>query len=90
MAQIIISPEELDSIGTQFYTKSQELQSLIAQSNNLVASTMANWKGQRAGKFSGDWESMKKNLEASVQTLQQTSELLKRAGSDFRAADTAG
>lgn len=90
MAQIIVSPEELDSTGTQFNAKSQELQAMVQQANSLVQSTLANWKGQRSSKFSGDWESMKKNLEAAVQTLQQTSELLKRAAADFRAADTAG
>ena len=90
MAQIIVSPEELDSTGTQFNSKSQELQAMVQQANGLVQNTLANWKGQRAGKFSGDWEGMKKNLEAAVQTLQQTSELLKRAAADFRAADTAG
>ncbi|OQY91985.1 MAG: hypothetical protein B6D41_08700 [Chloroflexi bacterium UTCFX4] len=90
MAQIIVSPEELDSTGTQFNSKSQELQAMVQQANSLVQSTLAGWKGQRASKFSGDWEGMKKNLEAAVQTLQQTSELLKRAAADFRSADTAG
>ncbi len=89
MPQIIVSPEELSSVGAQLRQKTDEVELLIAQANSVTEAMLSNWRGNRAGKFSGDWLRMRSDLNSAIQVLHQASELLSRAAQDFQNADRA-
>jgi len=87
MAQIIINPEEVDGVSSQFGTKRGEMESVVNQAKSMMNNLQGQWKGQRANKTFGEWSSLQPNLQAAIQTLQHASDVLKAAASDFRAAD---
>lgn len=89
MAEIRINPDQVDSTSQQFKTKQGELESLISAAQTLMNNLQGAWTGQRANATFGEWQGLQPNLKAASQSLQQASELLKRAATDFRAADSA-
>jgi len=82
MPQIIVDPDQVDSTGSQFSTKRGELESLLSNARSLMS------KGQRATAIFNEWNGMQTSLNNAVTALQQASDLLKRAATDFRAADS--
>ena len=89
MAEIRINPDQVESTGSQFNSKSEELNALVQQANSLMSSLEGAFTGQRATAIFGEWRGMQPGLKNAVETLRQASTLLKRAASDFRAADSA-
>jgi WXG100 family type VII secretion target len=89
MVEIRVNPDQVDNTGKQFATKRGELEALISQANSLMNSLQGAFTGSRASAIFAEWNSMQANLKNSVQTLQQASDLLKRAATDFRSADSA-
>lgn len=88
MAVIRIDPSQVESTGNQFNSKSDELNALVQQANSLMTSLQGAFTGQRATAIFGEWNGMQPGLKNAVETLRQASILLKRAASDFRAADS--
>ena len=88
MAEIRINPDQVDSTGGQFTSKSNELSSLVQQANSLMSNLEGVFTGQRASAIFNEWHGMQPSLKNAVETLTQASTLLKRAASDFRAADS--
>lgn len=88
MPQIMIDPDQVDSTGGQFSTKRGELESLLSNARSLMTNLQGAFKGQRATAIFNEWNGMQTNLNNAVTALQQASDLLKRAATDFRAADS--
>ncbi|HPC05752.1 MAG TPA: WXG100 family type VII secretion target [Anaerolineaceae bacterium] len=88
MTVIRIDPGQVETTGNQFNSKSDELNALIGQANSLMTSLEGAFTGQRATAIFGEWKSMQPGLKNAVETLRQASVLLKRAATDFRAADS--
>ena len=84
---IVVDPSQLNATSGQFTTKHGELEALVQYAKSQVGALQGSWQGNRANKFFGDWASMQPSLEAAIQTLEQTSLLLKSAATDFAAAD---
>lgn len=89
MAEIRINPDQVEATGNQFNSKSNELSGLVQQANSLMNSLEGAFTGQRATAIFGEWRSMQPGLKQAVQQLLEASTLLKRAASDFRAADAS-
>jgi WXG100 family type VII secretion target len=89
MPQILVDPDQVDSTGAQFSTKAGELDSLIQNARTMMTNLQASFKGQRSTAIMGEWQNMQTNLNNATATLQQASDLLKRAATDFRTADSA-
>lgn len=87
---IVVDPQQLNATSGQFVGQYNELQALVQNAKSQVSALEGAWQGNRANKFFGDWASMQPNLEAALQTLDQTAQLLRAAASDFAAADLTG
>jgi WXG100 family type VII secretion target len=87
MAQILVDPDQVDSTSAQFNTKRGELDTLINNARTMMNNLQASFKGQRSNAIMGEWQGMQSNLNNAVASLQQASDLLKRAAADFRSAD---
>lgn len=89
MAEIRINPDQVDSTGNQFSSKRGELEALVAQAQGLMNSLQGVFTGTRATAIFNEWNGMQPNLKNAITTLQSASDLLKRAATDFRAADSS-
>ena len=89
MAEIKVNIDDLTSKGSQFASKSEELQALINSSKQMMNALESSFTGQRANAIQGEWASYQSSLSQAVSTLAQTGDLLKRAAADFGSADTA-
>lgn len=89
MAEIRINPDQVETTSQQFGSKRGELDALVQQANALMRSLEGAFTGQRATAIFNEWNGLQPNLKNAVQTLQQASDLLRRAATDFRAADSA-
>jgi len=89
MAEIRINPDQVDQTGGQFASKRGELDSLIQQANQLMNNLQGAFTGTRATAIFNDWAGMQPSLKNVCDVLTQASDLLKRAATDFRTADSA-
>lgn len=87
--KIEIDVAQVQDYSTQFTNKSQELEQLRQNANNMANQLAAAWRGQRANAFQGDWQQMTPQIQNAIQVLQQAAQLLQRAATDFGAADSA-
>lgn len=88
MTKIMIDTAQVQNTSNQFNSKRGELDALVSQANNLMNSLQGQFTGQRANAIFGEWQSMQGNLKNAIQTLQQASDLLKRAATDFGTVDS--
>lgn len=89
MPQILVDPDQVDSTSTQFSTKRGELDTLIQNARTMMNNLQASFKGTRATAIMGEWNNMQTSLTNATAALQQAGDLLKRAATDFRSADSA-
>lgn len=88
MANIQINPDQVQSVGTQFSTKRDELEGLVSQANTMLNNLFAAFTGARAGAIQNEWQSFQPKLRDAIATLEMTSGFLTRAANDFRDADS--
>jgi WXG100 family type VII secretion target len=88
MAQIVINPEEVAAVSSQFMTKRGEMDAVVNQAKSMMTNLSGQWKGQRSNKTFAEWSSLQPNLVAAIATLERASLVLKAAAADFSAADS--
>ena len=86
---IRVDPEQVDSVSNQFASKRGELESLVSQAQSVMTNLQSGFTGKRATAIFNEWNGMQPNLKNAIESLQQASDLLRRAATDFRAADQA-
>jgi WXG100 family type VII secretion target len=89
MPQIRIDTEQVASTGQQFNSKRGELESLVNQSRSLMNNLQGQFTGRRATAIFNEWQTMQPNLTNAMQTLQQASDLLRRASTEFGQVDSS-
>jgi WXG100 family type VII secretion target len=89
MPVIRIDTAQIDSTGSQFFSKRSDLDGLVSQSRSLMKSLEGQFTGQRANAIFSEWESLQPNLQAAMVTLQQAGDLLKKASQEFAVVDSS-
>jgi WXG100 family type VII secretion target len=88
MTVIRIEPGQVSNVGSQFLSKSSELEGLVAQARSLMSSLEGQFTGQRATRIFQEWEQMQPSLTSAIQALQQAGNLLQRAATSFESTDS--
>lgn len=87
MVSILVPTAEVQATGSQFISKSAELDALIKQAQSLMNNLQSQFKGQRATRINAEWQNFQQPLQNAVQTLQTTGNWLKKAAADFTDVD---
>ncbi len=87
---VIRIPPEVETTGSQFLSKSAELEALVRQAVSMMNTLQPQFQGQRANKIYAEWQQMQTPLQTAVQTLQTTGNFLKKAFTEFTAIDQGG
>ncbi|MDQ0087471.1 WXG100 family type VII secretion target [Paenibacillus anaericanus] len=87
MSRILITPEEMDRISTQFKTGATQSQEISTKLNSAIQAMQGQWDGMTQQRFFQRYETDKKNMQTYIQMLNEVSDELKTISDRFRAAD---
>lgn len=90
MSRILITPEELDRIASQFRNGANSSKDLSDRLNSAIQSMQGQWDGMTQQRFFQRYETDKKNMLTYIQMLTDVSTELKNIADRFRQADQQG
>lgn len=88
MAQILITPSQVHSVGQDFRGKKSEVDALIQKANTLINQLQDSFKGQRATSIYNEWAGIYPALLKASIPLEDAANLLTRAADAFEQVDT--
>nr|4J11_A Chain A, SECRETED PROTEIN ESXB [Bacillus anthracis str. Sterne]4J11_B Chain B, SECRETED PROTEIN ESXB [Bacillus anthracis str. Sterne]4J11_C Chain C, SECRETED PROTEIN ESXB [Bacillus anthracis str. Sterne]4J11_D Chain D, SECRETED PROTEIN ESXB [Bacillus anthracis str. Sterne] len=89
MAEIKITPEELERIAGNFKNAAGEAQSQINRLEGDINSLEGQWAGATQAKFRGEFIQSKQAMQQYIPILEGISTDLKRIADKFRNTDNA-
>ena len=85
MPKIMVNPDQIDNLRTQFNTTRSGLEVLLAATNLEINNIKA--QGLHATRLISEWNHLQPELIHSISSFQKASDLLARAASAFREID---
>jgi WXG100 family type VII secretion target len=88
MAQrILVTPEQLEGVASQFKQSSEQSQQMIARLQQNVNNLQGQWDGMTKQRFFQDFQNAQKQMNLYVQTLESINAELRQIATRFRQAD---
>lgn len=87
MAQIVVTPEELERAAGTFEAKKEETQEILSSLRVTMESLDAEWEGVAQAKFYDEWNQMFPKMTEFTTLLGQISTELQRIAQVFRETD---
>ncbi|MEY8347161.1 WXG100 family type VII secretion target [Bacillus cereus] len=89
MAEIKITPEELERIAGNFTNAAAEAQQQINNLGNDIHSLEGKWSGATQSKFTGNFNDARQEMQKYIPILQHISDELKKIATNFRNVDNS-
>lgn len=87
MARILITPEEIDKVASQFTSSAQQSEEMKNKLNSAIQSMQGQWEGMTQQKFFNQFEQDKKNMDLYITMLREVAKELTAIATRFRNAD---
>ena len=88
MANILVTPEQLQSISTQLQAGAANIESTLAQLAGQVAPLQSEWQGMAQARFQELWAEWQRSSRGIQEALNGISVLTQQAGSHYAEAET--
>ncbi|MBY0599217.1 WXG100 family type VII secretion target [Bacillus bingmayongensis] len=89
MAEIKITPEELERIAGNFTNAASEAQQQITRLEGDINGLEGQWAGATQAKFRGNFNESKQAMQQYIPILQHISDELKKIATNFRNVDNS-
>ncbi|MDM5154695.1 WXG100 family type VII secretion target [Bacillus sp. DX1.1] len=89
MAEIKITPEQLEQIASNFTNAASEAQQQINRLEGDINNLEGQWSGATQAKFRGNFNESKQAMQQYIPILQHISEELKKIANNFRNVDNS-
>jgi uncharacterized protein YukE len=73
--------------GRNFVQMSGDVDGLVSSARSTMSALEGQFKGVRATKIFGEWDSMQRGLDSAVESLRTAGELLNQAAKAFSDVD---
>jgi WXG100 family type VII secretion target len=87
MAQIMVTPENVQKAGQDIINKKQELEESVKRANQMVETLKGEFKGNLANQVFARWGEIYPQVIKSFGNLQIAGDTLKKAATAFRQVD---
>jgi WXG100 family type VII secretion target len=87
MAQILVTPENVEKTGNDIIAKKQELEDIIKRAKQMIDGLRGEFKGNLATQVFGKWDEVYPSFSKTFDNLQAAGDVLKKAAGAFRQVD---
>ena len=87
MVKILVTPEEVRNVATQFKQKSQQSQEMVSSLESTIGNLQAQWEGMTSQRFYQQYAEWKGTMTQFVEMLNQIGLELDAIAERFAAAD---
>ncbi|WP_435924034.1 WXG100 family type VII secretion target [Paenibacillus sp. DYY-L-2] len=87
MARILITPEEIDKVASQFTSSAEQSEQMKNKLNSAIQAMQGQWEGMTQQKFFNQFEQDKKNMDLYITMLREVAKELTAIATRFRNAD---
>ena len=88
MANILVTPEQLQSISTQLQAGAANIDSTLAQLAGQVAPLQSEWQGMAQARFQELWAEWQRSSRGIQEALNGIAVLTQQAGAQYQDAET--
>ena len=87
MARILVTPEQVHEVGSQFQNASQESDQMVNRLQSTMSGLDPDWEGMTQERFYSDYEQWRTQMVGFVDLLNQIGEQLHNIAVRFEQAD---
>ena len=88
MPNILVTPEQLQSVGGQLNAGASNIESILSQLAAQVAPLQSEWQGVAQARFQELWAEWHRSSRGIQEALHGISQLTQQAGSHYEANET--
>lgn len=89
MANILVTPEQLQSIGAQLNAGAANIESILSQLASQVAPLQSEWQGVAQARFESLWAEWQRSSRGIQDALTGIASLTQQAGSHYESTESA-
>src|SRR3954452_11971403 len=89
MANIAVTPEQLQSVGAQLNAGASNIESTLSQLAAQVAPLQSEWQGVAQARFESLWAEWQRSSRGIQDALTGIARLTQQAGSNYEQTETA-
>ena len=87
MANIAVTPEQLQSIGGQLNAGASNIESILSQLAGQVAPLQSEWRGVAQARFQELWAEWQRSSRGIQEALHGISQLTQQAGAHYESTE---
>jgi len=87
VANIAVTPEQLQSVGTQLNAGAANIESTLSQLASQVAPLQSEWQGVAQARFQELWAEWQRSSRGIQDALQGISQLTQQAGANYESTE---
>ena len=89
MANILVTPEQLQSISSQLNAGAANIESTLSQLAAQVAPLQSEWQGVAQARFQELWAEWQRSSRGIQEALHGISQLTQQAGANYQDTETS-
>ena len=87
MANIAVTPEQLQSVATQLNAGAANIESTLSQLASQVAPLQSEWQGMAQARFQELWAEWQRSSRGIQEALHGISQLTQQAGANYESTE---